>query len=224
MVWDLLGANKQDLEVLKMGAQVAKRDKDYKDDGRRVLYELHKMSTPYLTGDSLEKLTNLFIETLCGDIDARFPENVEERYEWETLDLCEYVKSTWTHASITALFGTHIFEIWPDIGRWLWEFDQHFQALLTKMPRFVIPKSYALRDEGQKMCEKWEADAIKAEEEGKIGNDPDWDPYWGLRFVRLRAHMLRKADMSTLSRAGNMMAFLWGVCILYKSQTPSKQC
>ena len=217
MIWDLVGGSKEDLEILEMGAQVAKKNPNIKDDGRRIFYDLHTMAIPSFSGDSLEKLTNLFIEALCDDIDKRFPPNTASSYEWETLDLCEYVKETWTHASITSLFGPHICSIWPDIADWLWDFDRHFQSIITKMPRFMAPRAYALRDQGQKMCELWEKEALKAEDDGKIEGDPAWDPYWGQRFVRLRVKYLIENGISTRGRAGNMMAFLWGVSALHET-------
>jgi ATP-binding cassette subfamily D (ALD) long-chain fatty acid import protein len=207
----ILGANKQDLEILEMGAQVVSSKPNSKDDGRRVLNDLHQMSPGFLTGQSLDKLTEVFLDVLCKDIDLRFPPDQAKSYEWETLDLDKYIRETRAHASIVALFGTHIYEIWPTVGEWVWEFDEYFQSLFTELPRFLNPKAFALLDEGQEMCEKWEADAIQAGKEGKIEEDPDWDPYWGLRFTRVRSAVLRENGLSTKFRAGNGLAFLWGV-------------
>lgn len=207
----ILGANKKDMKILSTGAQTLVPTPKDQDSGQRVIHDLHKMTPQHLTGSSLGRLTNMFIDVICKDIDKEFPEEKDSSYEWRTLDLCEFVKQTWCHASITALFGTHIYEIWPEIDAWLWKFDKHFQSLFTEMPRFVIPKAFALLDEGQEMCEKWESDAIKAGKEGKMDADPDWDEYWGLRFVRLRNELLRKEGLSAKFRAGNQCVFLWGV-------------
>ncbi|KAF4624268.1 hypothetical protein G7Y89_g13905 [Cudoniella acicularis] len=207
----ILGANKKDMERLEMGAQVVSKKPNAPDDGSRIIHDLHRMTPQYLTGQSLDKLTAMFIDVICSDIAKKFPPDQESSYEWQTLDLCEFVKETWAHASITALFGTHIYEIWPRIDQWLWKFDKHFQSLFTQMPRFVIPTAFALLDEGQEMCEKWESDALQAEKEGKIADDADWDPYWGLKFVRVRSQLLRQNGLSTKFRAGNQVVFLWGL-------------
>ncbi|KAL3422685.1 Cholesterol 7-alpha-monooxygenase 3 [Phlyctema vagabunda] len=215
MAWSVIGATREDLQILEMGAQVERKTAGFiEDDGRRVLYDLHCMSGPALTGPSLDSLTALFIETICGEIDKRFParsDAADGDSEWEELDLGEFVKTIWTRASITALFGSHIFTIWPEIERWLWEFDEHFQSLLTKMPRFVLPKAYALLDEAQEKCARWESDALDAEKKGSIDHDPAWDPYWGLRFVGERAKYLIKSGISEKARAGNTAVFLWGL-------------
>ncbi|RDW62298.1 cytochrome P450-13 [Coleophoma cylindrospora] len=211
MTWGIMGANRSDLEILEMGAQVEKRTPGFKDDGRRVLYDLHRMSGPALTGESLDRLTSLFIDTICREIDTTFPENDAASYEWVRMDLGEFVKKTWTRASIVALFGSHIFTIWPRIEDWLWEFDEHFQSLLTKMPRFMLPKAWALRDEAWEFLEKWEDEALAAEKRGEIKETDDWDPYWGLQWVAVRAKYLIKQGISAKARAGNESVFLWGL-------------
>ena len=213
MAFDVLGATKNDLEIVGMGAQTAYPNPKIKDNGRHFIHDLHKMTPQHLTGKPLDKLTDLFIDTLCADIDAKFPEDDAASYEWQEMDICPYVKTTWAHASITSLFGTNIYAIWPGIEKWLWAFDEHFNSLMTKMPRFMLPIAWALRDEGWEKCAQWEADARKAEEDNRFGEDPDWDPYWGLRFVRQRAHYLKESGLTAKVRAGNQMVFIWGVSI-----------
>jgi ATP-binding cassette subfamily D (ALD) long-chain fatty acid import protein len=214
LVFRVVGGSKEDVEVLGMGAQTVTENPKIKDDGRRVLRDLHHMSSLHLTGDSLETLTNLFVQTLCEDIDKIFPPDQESSYVWQTLDLCAFVKDTWTHASITGLYGSHIYTIWPDVERWLWEFDKNFQKIIAKMPRLIAPKAYAVRDEATKMFGLWEQEALKAEAEGKIGNDPDWDRYWGLRFSRVRMKYLAKSGIGPGGRTGDLMAFMWAVSTL----------
>ncbi|KAG9238530.1 putative cholesterol 7-alpha-monooxygenase [Amylocarpus encephaloides] len=205
----ILGANKKDMEILAAGAQLLE-PAPLEETAMPLIHELHKLTPQHLTGEPLDKLTEMFIDTICSDIDKRFSPDQESSYEWETIDICVFVKSTWCHASISALFGSHMYEIWPGIEAWLWEFDKHFQTMFTGMPRFIIPKPYALLDEGQKMSAKWEADAMEASERDP---DPDryWDKHWGVRFVKLRNELLRNKGLSTKFRAGNHVAFLWGL-------------
>ncbi|KAL2008818.1 hypothetical protein VTN00DRAFT_7012 [Thermoascus crustaceus] len=199
------------------------------DDGRRILHDLHTLASIHLSGEALDELTKRFIETLCEDIDRRFPprdnkddDDDGDDNEWEILDLCTYVKSTWTHASITALFGSSIHTLWPDIDTWLWDFDAHFQKIVSRMPRFLFPRAYALRDEGLRMCMFWEEEALRAEKEGMISsykkiegdNENDgalWDPYWGHRYTRLRAKRMMENGISARGRAGNAISLLWGL-------------
>ena len=211
MSFGILGATKEDLRIISMGAQTAKPITNLGDDGRRIIHDLHKMTPQYLTGKPLDSLTDLFIQTLCADIDSKFPINVLTSYEWQTLDILAYVKTTWAHASITALFGSNIYTIWPEIEKWLWLFDEHFQSLFTKLPRFLLPLAWALRDEGWEKCAQWEREARKSEANKLFGEDPDWDPYWGLRFVRKRATYLKESGISDKARAGNQMVFIWGL-------------
>lgn len=209
LVWEGVGATKEDVQIAKIGAPDLQNDPGIKDDGRHVLHDLHVVANVHLMGDGLKEATDRFIKTLCDDLEKRFP--LHGSNEWETLDLCDFVKRIWTHASITALFGTHIYEVWPDVDTWVWDFDRQAQKFMTKLPRFLIPQAYAVRDEGLKRFELWEADALRAQAEGRIGGDPAWDPYWGHRHVRLRAKTLADSGISARGRAGVEIAFLWGV-------------
>jgi len=211
LIFGVVGGSKEDVEIIGMGAQTVTQNRKIKDDGRRVLRDLHHMSSLHLTGDSLETLTNYFVQTLCEDIDKKFPPDIENSYDWQTLDLCTFVKETWTHASITGLYGSHIYTVWPDVERWLWEFDKHFQKIIAKLPRLFFPKAYVVRDEARKMFGLWEQEALKAEAEGKINNDSDWDPYWGLRFTRVRTKYLTESGISPSGRTGDLMAYMWAV-------------
>jgi hypothetical protein len=179
--WAAFGATKKDVKILEIGAQGISRSKDYKDDGRRVLLELHNTLVPHLNGEPLESATAIFVKTLCDCIDERFPVAEPSSYEWQVIDLCEYVKSTWTRASTIALFGTHVYKIWPDVEGWIWRFDKHVKTVVTGVPRILAPKAYAVRDEALKMCELWESDAEQAHADCRFGKDPQWDPYWGQR-------------------------------------------
>lgn len=170
-----------------------------------------------MPGDSLEVMTHRFIDTVCGDMDKRFRPDKQSSYEWETLDLCEFVKYTWTHASITSMYGSHIFSIWPGIETWIWDFDQNFQKIVVGVPRFMAPKAYALRGEGNKMFQLWDSEAITGEAEGKIGNDPEWNPYWGLRYAHAVAKYLMKQGISPQGRGGVATALIWAVSHLHVS-------
>lgn len=196
-----------------MGAQLVRKDPGLKEDGRRYFHDLHILTKHLLSGDALDELTNRFIETLCNDIDKRFPISRDDQHEWETIDLCELVKSLWTHASIEALIGTNVYSIWPDIDHWLWEFDATFPQIIAQYPRLLFPKPYKVREEGIKMLQQWEEEAWKAEAEGKIETHPDhlWDPYWGHAYSRQTRKYNAKNGMSARGRAGSTISIIWGV-------------
>jgi hypothetical protein len=94
--WAAFSATIQDVEILEMGAQVISEKKNYKDDGWRVLLELHNTLVPHLTGEPLESDTAIFTKALCDCIDERFPTDKDSSYDWEIFGRCEYVKSAWT--------------------------------------------------------------------------------------------------------------------------------
>ena len=62
---------------------------------------------------------------LCSSvIQARMNETGGEGLD---VDLCDFVRKSWTYASITSLFGRHLLGIWPDIYEDYWECDSKIQ-------------------------------------------------------------------------------------------------
>jgi ATP-binding cassette subfamily D (ALD) long-chain fatty acid import protein len=214
LVWRVIGATKEDQKIARIGAQLVEDNPTPPGDTRRVLHDSHMMAVNYLSGEPLGEITRRFVEALCEDIDRRFPSTTE----WETLDICDYVKTTWTHASTIALFGSNFWSLWPDAGPWLWDFDASFQKIVTQMPRLLFPKPYAIRDEGLKRFVQWEEEARKAEVEGKIeGSDNDdrfWDPFWGHIYARKNMKLMAEAGVSPVCRAGLNIGLFWGVSSL----------
>jgi hypothetical protein len=211
----MVGSNsKEDRRVLEMGAQVLKRKEGYVDDGRRVLHSVHVLSTKYFQGEGLEELTNRFIETVCAVLDRDFAGRDGDKgvdgEGWRELDLFKYTKKTWTYASIVALFGTHIYEIWPRVGEWLWEFDEVLQTLLMDLPEVLNRRACKLRNEGLEMFQKWEEDAEAAEERGEINGEEMWNKYWGHRYCRERSRVEKTDALEARTRAAMMLGVIWG--------------
>ncbi|CAI7573402.1 unnamed protein product [Penicillium glandicola] len=205
-VMKMVGCTEKDIQIARIGAQTVIRDPRSIDDGRRVLHGLHVLADEHLSGESLDELTSRFIDMLSTELDTRFPPG--PMAEWQTFDLAEYVKAAWTHASITALYGSHIYTIWPDIDTWLWEFDQGIQSIITKMPRFLFPKPYTVLEQGLRMFEAWETAAVQ-----HSGFDAEaiWEPFWGHRHTRLRNKHLLDSGLSARGRAANNISLLWGL-------------
>lgn len=226
LVWDFVDAPKSDVQIAKMGTQDGKKDSSIHDDGRRVLHDFNALSAANLRGEPLDMLTRKFMEVLCEEIDRMFPEksfNGRDEDEggsegedgWKTVDLGKVVKHIWTRASITALCGSYIYSVWPDVDTWMWDWDTGIPTIMTKMPRLLFPKPYQVRAQGLKMSEKWEAEVRRAETEGKVDlrDGKSWNPYWGHPFNRERMELLRKAGISERGRAGHTISLLWGVSI-----------
>lgn len=207
--WSSLGCTKHDMKLLEVGMTIDSKPDE--NEGPGILNELHAISVSHLHGPALNYMTDIFNDNMFHGIDKKFPAEQEDSYEWKEIDLCEFVKEAWSSAAVASIFGTHLSESWPGVYDWLWDFDENILPLFTQLPRFVIPKSYAFREEGLLKLQEWEQNAHQAYADGRVQEkDPAWDPYWGLRFLRVRAKFAQDAGVSTRGRAALQMAFLWG--------------
>lgn len=207
---EVFGSSKEDVKILEVGAHDVSRKLIIDENvGPGLLHELHGQSVRYLRGESLKRMTGVFNKHMFENIDRDFPPSEKSSYEWKEVDLVEFVRKAWTIASVISLFGMHILELWPRIYEWLWEFDENILPLFGQLPRFIIPKSYRLREEAIRMLIKWEEDALQHQLEGKMDGNPEWDPYWGLRFLRVRGKTAQESGLGPRARAGIQLALLW---------------
>ena len=207
--WSSLGCTKADMKLLEVGMTIDSKPDE--NEGPGIMNELHTISVSLLHGQALNHMTGIFNDFMFRGIDKKFPAEQEGSYEWREVDICEFVKEAWSSATVATIFGSHISELWPRVNDWLWDFDENILLLFTQLPRFLIPKSFAFREEGLLKVQEWEQNALKAYADGSVQEkDPEWDPYWGLRFLRVRAKLAQDAGVSTRGRAALQMAFLWG--------------
>jgi hypothetical protein len=175
-----------------------------------VIQKIHHLTVSSLRGPSLDRMTSVFNEHIFDSVDEQFPPAAEASYEWREIDLVEFAKRTWTLSSVVALFGTELLKTWPRFYEWFWEFDTNILPLFARLPQFMIPKSYALREEGIDKLQQWEMNARKAYEDGKIRGDPEWDPYWGLRYMKQKTMLAEEAGVNLRGRIAMQLALIWG--------------
>jgi hypothetical protein len=201
---------KHDMKLLEVGMNFHLKE-SYESGGPNILNKLHKIDVSSLSGSTLNSMTERFNDHIFRGFDEKFPAEQESSYEWKEIDVHEFVKEAWSSATVVTIFGTHLLQFWPRAYDWVWEFDESVLQLLFGLPRFVILKAYALREESLLKFQEWEHDALQAYADGRVKEkDPERDPYWGLRFLRLKAKYTQDAGLSATSRAAFQMAFLWG--------------
>ena len=95
-----------------------------------------------LTGPALAELATRFMSNFEAELNT-----LELDDEWtEVPDFYAIVQQIVFKASTKALFGTHIFELNPDITAEFWEYDEWMPSLFKNIPCFFIPKAFQARD------------------------------------------------------------------------------
>ena len=155
-------------------------------------------------------LSTRFVEVLKDGVHA--DRSVPAKGEWATLDLYTWYQDKMFIASTTALFGSRLLEMCPEMSKDLWTFDAGILRLTYGTLRFLALDVYSALNRlldgiGRWVDEGWpknnqHVDATQGE---------DWEPVRGSRFIRAQQNTLATAGLSTKGRAGMALAFLFGL-------------
>lgn len=134
-------------------------------------------------------------------------EEEEEAGEWATVNFYEWLKGHMFTASTTALLGSKVLELNPDLAKDFWVFDENMLKLVYGLPRLLARKGHEARDRLVEGAVGWLEDAKRS---GDIDSAEDWDPWFGSRFSREREKMDQKMGLGIRARAGIKIALLFG--------------
>ncbi|KAF1839163.1 cytochrome P450 [Decorospora gaudefroyi] len=115
--------------------------------------------------------------------------------EWvEMPDLFRFFTKNIGTAVLEALFGPSLLEINPGFADDMWTFDQEVQNLAKRLPRFMIPRAYQVRNRMLAQIQNWYRYAREHFRDDEDGAAGDWDPFWGSVMNRDRQKSLLGID------------------------------
>lgn len=117
--------------------------------------------------------------------------------QWiELPDLWPFVQNKVFPAITEALCGSFILSLNPTLMDDFWAFDRSVPTLLKGLPLWFSPGAYKKRDKMLNNIKKWHAYANEHSDRSKTApDDPDWDPYFGSKYVKARQIFLHKIDI-----------------------------
>lgn len=173
----------------------------------RVFHLTHQTIKRNLVGLPLVDLIDHFVKNLAVELDHAITSD-----DWVDIpDFYGLVQATVFKASTTAIYGPHIFSLNPTFAEDFWNYDQRLPNLFKNLPRFLIPKAYAVRDRLHAAIMKWHKHA----DEHIDWEDPElpgkeWEEYFGARIMRERAKDFRGLDgTSEQMHAASDLGMLW---------------
>ncbi|RAL08033.1 cytochrome P450 [Aspergillus homomorphus CBS 101889] len=176
----------------------------------RVSYHTHENLTQGLLGSGLDSTTQRFEAALYAALDKAVPSISDWKFE---PDLTQFFEEHLGTALLQALCGPLLVEESPNLVRKLWQYDKLIMALAKRLPSWLIPGSYQLRDELLAMIMRWHKLATElstAHPERKPSDQSQADPYWGSAMMRERNKMLLTIDgQDRRSVASTDLGFIW---------------
>lgn len=195
-----LGTSKRDAEIMFPSA-ASSSNGDKKEDSMEALN--HEF---LLSQSAANSLTNKFMECFRSALaNADFDDK-----EWKQVDLFSWWKKIMFNASTTAVMGTKILGMNPNLADQFWEYDAGFLARFYGVPRFVKPRAYASLDEMLDQTQKW-VEHVLVEHGDSPPEEPDWEPLLGSKVVRARHRFYEKIGLSSRGKAAFDLGFLFAL-------------
>ncbi|KAM7202704.1 Cytochrome P450 [Rhypophila sp. PSN 637] len=177
----------------------------------RIILITHENLVSGLLKDGLEPITQrfqkYFAETLQSlDIHTRDREWIEGP------DLVFFFEQHLGASLIRTLFGDHLLSQNPDFLPSLWEYDKRIELLASRVPRFLAPRVYRLRDKLLQWVKNWHADAVAHTKSHRhdAENHSYSDPSWGTKMMRERYQgLFRATGQDKDSVASADLAVIW---------------
>ena len=136
--------------------------------------------------------------------------NTDIGLEWiELPDLWLFIQTLVFPASTETLCGSFIVSLNPTLTQDFWAFDQSVPMLVKGLPRWSIPSAYKARDKMLSNIKRWHQFANEHSDVFKP-DQPDWDPYFGSKFVKTRQKFLTEIEiMDADGRASEDLGLLF---------------
>lgn len=167
----------------------------------------YNLSRKHLSGEPLIKLSETYITLLRKNLAQDI---LKLGASPEIRDLWQLVQHHSTHAIIETLFGSAIFEIYPEIVADFWEIDGYIDFFARNMPRIAAPSAYRTRDRMIHKLKIWLEHSEAARKENHLAHE-DWHPVAGSNFMRHRDHTLSAIPgFNVEGRASEILALMVG--------------
>lgn len=156
-----------------------------------------------LSPSAVNALTGKFMEVF----EARLS-NVNSGEDGMEIDLYAWLREQLFYASTTALCGSKLLKMFPDMAIDFWHWDVGLLAMLFGTPRLFARQAYASRDKLVGQLEQWLGAGYSV---GDVEETADWEPNFGAKVMRKRHEYYKQQDMSLHAQAGADLIFLGGI-------------
>ena len=174
----------------------------------RIRYFHTRASHQHLAGINGIRLAERYMNLLSRSLAA----DTIVGNEWaESADLYLFIQNLAFPPSTESLCGSFILSLNPTLTEDFWAFDRSIPTLLKCVPRWLSPGAYKSRDKMLKMIKRWHTFAHERSDFTQTGiNDPEWDPYFGSKYVRARQKLLHGIEvMDADGRASEDLGLLF---------------
>lgn len=175
----------------------------------RVDHNTHKALHRFLEGNGLAPLFERFQKRLVQRLDA-LPVGEDEWVEMD--DLVDFLtKELLLPANLDAMCSPAMLQVNPEFPRLFWEYNEWVAWFSKGIPRFLMRRGYAVRDQLLDCVKRWHQHAAEQTRRSGVVPEGEEDPFWGSKFFRERRQVLAKVDdYDDDALASEDLASIWG--------------
>ena len=163
-----------------------------------------------LKSECINELTAEFASRLGSSMKNDDSVDGEEAVE---LGITEWLRPQMFNASVTALLGSRLLEVYPGLTSDFWDYDRGMLALFFGIPTVLIPKEKKALDTCMDGMVRWqnlmqeECKGTPLDPRGEVG----WEPIWGSRVNRARQLFYEEQDLIPYTKAAGDLGFVFGL-------------
>ncbi|KAB2572150.1 ZEB2-regulated ABC transporter 1 [Lasiodiplodia theobromae] len=175
----------------------------------RVDHNTHKALHRFLEGNGLAPLFERFQKRLVQRLDA-LPVGEDEWVEMD--DLVDFLtKELLLPANLDAMCSPAMLQVNPEFPRLFWEYNEWVAWFSKGIPRFLMRRGYAVRDQLLECVKRWHQHAAEQTRRSGVVPEGEEDPFWGSKFFRERRQVLAQVDdYDDDALASEDLASIWG--------------
>jgi hypothetical protein len=163
-----------------------------------------------ISQDAVNVLMTKFIEVFKGALENDM--TIPAKGETKTIDLFHWLRGRMFIGTTTSIFGSYIFEVYPEIGDDFFAFDSGFLKVVYGTPKFLAGDVYGALQRCLKGTECWLNEALpKLDGQLDPSEGSDWEPYLGCRLLKARQKLFDAAGLSMKAKASQEVGLLFGV-------------
>jgi hypothetical protein len=125
-------------------------------------------------------------------------------------DLCFFVQTYVLEAAVRVVLGPHMLALNPTFVDDFWNFNSSVRSLAMGIPAWLNRTAVKARERMHQNVKRWERYAVEHCNIDDIPDDVQWEPFYGLRYTRVRQTILDKRGITDESaRAAEMLSYVF---------------
>ncbi|MCJ1251309.1 hypothetical protein MMC30_008541 [Trapelia coarctata] len=170
--------------------------------------EIHTALQNMLSGPRLEVLAGRYQEFVVHQVQES-DKNIGDN--WVVLpDLCAFMEKRVFEGAVRAVFGTQLVKLNPNIASDFFKFNRRVKNMFMGVPRWLNGTAIRARNTMTDGIKLWQRNAVEHVNIDDIGDDVEWEPYYGSKSTRVRQQLLTKRNiMNESARSAENLGFMW---------------